>query len=229
MTLAEQTLRTNNSIRTRRLGRRINWSRPPKATAIVQWRHQGRAYKASFRSACHMARLNNLARAKYGTEIVVIQPCFNAGIRKSAGTHDFDATWDVHIPGVDWWEQQRFFRANGFACWYRRPPLFGPHIHGFTLPPREGRSISDDFRAAGFLVGRYVDGGYSTLGRLANSSQLSDYYAHAHGLSGGHDPRSDNSWFPREIERTIFDLDSFVLKRVRDAQHAERLRSAPKV
>lgn len=216
-------LKTNTSIRTWALGREIDWTKPPKPTAIVRWLHRGRTYKASFRSACHMARLNALSVAKYGVEIVVIQGCFNTGVAASAGTHDFDATWDIHIPGVDWYEQQRFLRANGFGCWVRRPPLFGWHIHGFSLPPREGSSISDDFKVHGFRVGQYVDGGYSTSGRLVTSSQLADYYDERSGLSGH---ARDNTWFPDDKAATIFNLQAFVDRRVKNAERAARILSA---
>ncbi len=191
-------------------GKPINWLKPPKATDMVLWQHQGRRYKGSFRTVCHMVRLNNLAKARFGREITVIQPDWNTGVPASAGTHDFDATWDVYIPGVDWWVQQRFFRRNGFACWFRHPPLFGYHIHGFSLPPQEGQSRSDDFKVHGFKVGIYVDGGYSSRGRLITSSQIEDYYNEAFGLSGMHTPHSDRSWFPDNKRATIFDLHAFV-------------------
>lgn len=202
-------------------GKPIDWRRPPRANALVLWAHQGKRYKGTLRTVCHMARLNSLAKKQFGKEIVVIQPDWNTGVAASAGTHDFDSTWDVYIPGVDWWVQQRFFRRNGFGCWYRHPPLFGYHIHGFTLPPREGESISDDFKVAGIKVGKYVDGGYSTYGRLVTSSQIGDYYNHAFGLSGQHDAGSDRSWFPENIRATIFDLDKFIANRRRAQERDE--------
>lgn len=199
-----------STVLTYRLKRKINWRKPPKPTAMVWWVHQGKRYKCSFRTACHMVRLNNLAKHRYGKEITVIQPCFNTGVSASAGTHNLDAVWDLYIPGVGWWAQQRFFRRNGFACWYRHPPTFGYHIHGMNLPPQEGHSRSDDFKVHGFKVGLYVDGGYSTQGRQVASSQIEDYYNHAYGLADHHTPHSDHSWFPRNIKATIFDLDAFI-------------------
>lgn len=199
-------------------GRAINWKRPPKPSTKCRWSKkdaQGDTIYGSFRTLCHLNRLNNLSVKKYGVEIVVIQPPYNSGVGASKGTHDLSEVWDLYIPGVGWWEQQRFFRANGFGCWYRRPPLFGNHIHGFTLPPREGRSISDDYAVHGFKVGVYVDGGYSTVGRLVASSQIADYYIHAFGLANQHNPGSDPSWFPKDIEATIFDLDTYVARRAR--------------
>lgn len=223
---AAKILRTNYSIRTWTLGRRINWSKPPEATTIVRWLHRGKTYKMSFRTACAMARLNNLARHKYGTELVIIQGCFNSTVAASEGTHDFDAVFDLYIPGVDWWEQQRFFRANGFACWYRHPPTFGHHIHGFVLPPREGSSFSDDFKVFGFKVGKYVDGGWSTFGRLITSSQIDDYYNEAFGLSEQHTRGSDKTWFPDDKAATIFDHEAFIERRQVDAARARKVLAA---
>lgn len=202
-------------------GRPINWRKPPAPNKMCAWSKRtssGRPIRGSFRTLCHMNRLNNLALHKYGHEIVVIQSDWNTGVAASAGTHDFDATWDIYIPGVGWWETQRFLRANGFGCWYRHPPLFGNHIHGFTLPPREGSSISDDFKVRGFKVGIYVDGGYSSRGGLVTSSQIADYYNEAFGLAGRHSPHSDRSWFPKDKRATIFNLHNYVARRARLAE-----------
>lgn len=197
-------------------GRPINWKNPPKPTDRVMWSKKdiyGKRVTGSFRTICHVDRLDALAQGRFGQGLAVIQPSYNTGVRASAGTHDYDACLDVYIPGVDWYVAQKFLRANGFACWYRHPPLFGNHIHGFTLPPREGKSISDDWKVAGFTVGKYVDGGWSLYGRLVTSSQIEDYYRHAFGLAGMHTPGSDKSWFPSNIEATIFDLDAYVARR----------------
>jgi hypothetical protein len=187
-------------------GKPVNWLKPPKPTTMCTWSKKtssGKKIKGSFRTLCHMNRLNNLALAKYGVEIVVIQSDWNTGVPASAGTHDFDSVWDVYIPGVSWWEQQRFFRANGFGCWYRHLPLFGNHIHGFTLPVPEGVVRGDDFAMSGFKVGIFVPG------------QLTDYYSEAFGLSSQHTPHSDRSWFPRDKEATVFDLNAYVARRAR--------------
>ena len=205
-------------------GRRIDWTKPPKATTKVMWFKRdtsGRKITGSLRTMCHLDRLNRLALAKYGSEVVVIQPPYNTTVPASAGTHDFDCCIDLYIPGVSWWDQQRFFRANGLLCWYRHPPMFGNHIHGITLPPREGTVLSDDFEVHGFQVGVYVDGGYSREGRQATSSQIEDGYAHAFGLAGQHTPGSDKSWWPADLESTIFDLDAYIARRRREQQGAD--------
>lgn len=195
-------------------GRRINWHHPPKSNQMCSLVLGGRKYKGSLRTLCHLNRLNNLARKKYGRGITVIQPDWHTGVAASAGTHDKDACWDLHIEGVGWWEQQRFFRANGFACWYRHPPLFGNHIHGFTLPPHRG-DPSDDFKAAGMKVGKFIDGGLSVLGHTIGSSQIDDYYRHAFGLAGQHGHGSDHSWFPRDIGATAFNLRAYIARRAK--------------
>lgn len=193
-------------------GRKINWKSPPKGNQVCSLVLNGHKYKAGFRTLCHINRLNNLAKKKFGQGIVVLQPPFNDTVRASAGTHDKDAVWDLHIPGVPWWTQQKFFRQYGFASWYRHPPLFGNHIHGFTLPPHRG-GAADDFKQAGMKVGKYVDGGWSTVGHLITSSQLVDYYNHAFGLSGQHGHNSDRSWYPSDIGATAFNLRAYIERR----------------
>jgi len=200
-------------------GRPINWEKPPHPTRMVLWTKKtvtGKPIKGSFRTICHMDRLNRMCYRKYGVGLSIIQGDYNTTVSASAGTHDFDACFDVWINGIDPWEAQTFLRRNGFGCWVRKPPLFGWHIHGFSLPVREGQTISDDWAVAGFKVGVYVDGGYSTRGHLVTSSQISDYYNHAFGLSGQHTPNSDHTWFPKDIGATVFDLDRFVANRLRE-------------
>lgn len=193
-----------------RSGKPINWLKPPKANRRVKWTKRdmyGREVTGSFYHICHLNRLNNLAVKRFGVEIVIIQPPFNKTVPASAGTHDFDMVDDLFIPGVSWWDQQRFFRANGFWCWYRHAPLFGNHIHGGSIPPHTGNSLSD-YERGGFKVGVYVPG------------QLQDYYIHAFGLSGQHTPGIDKSWFPKNIEATIFDLDKYVKFRAKKQRKA---------
>lgn len=199
-------------------GKPVDYRHPPEPTDMVLWSVKttgGKACKGSFRTIAHMDRLNELAVKRFGKPIQVIQSDWNTGVPASAGTHDKDSVWDVWIPGVDPWVQQRFFRANGFACWYRHPPLFGYHIHGFTLPWPEGKLRSDDWKVHGFQVGLYVDGGWSTRGSEVSSSQIADYYNHAFGLSGQHAANSDRSWYPDDIDATVFDLGKFVANRLR--------------
>lgn len=196
-------------------GRKINWNRPPKSNQICSLVIGGKKYKGSFRTLCHLNRTNNLAKKKFGTGLTVLQGPYNKSVAASAGTHDFDAVWDVWINGVPAYTQQRFFRSLGWMDWYRKPPTFANHHHMGTLPPHRGGNVSDDFKQAGMKVGKYVDGGISTVGRLITSSQIADYYNHAFGLSGQHKPGSDKSWFPRRIPDTVFNLRAYVDKRAR--------------
>lgn len=204
-------------------GRPINWRRPPKANEMVMWTKRttgGKVIKGTFRTICAMDRINRLVYRRWGVGLQIIQSAWNTTVRASAGTHDYDACFDVWIPGVDPWVAQRFLRRLGFGCWVRKPPLFGWHIHGFVLPVREGQSVSDDWAMAGVRVGVYVDGGYSTRGRLVTSSQIQDYYIHAFGLSGMHAAGSDRSWFPKDIGATVFDLNKYKANRLRELNRA---------
>lgn len=200
-------------------GKPINWSKPPKATDRVMWSQRdiyGRYVTGSLRTIAHLDQMNMRAIAQFGVGIRVIQPPFNRTVKASAGTHDYDACLDVYIPGVSWATQQAFFRREGFAAWWRRKTKsWDPHIHGFTLPPQEGRDRADDFRIFGFKVGKFVDGGWSLFGRRVASAQITAYYDHRSGMSGNaHDP----SWFPPDIKATIFDLGAYIDRQKGGAQ-----------
>lgn len=190
-------------------GKPFDWSNPPPQTALALWSRQtsgGARVTGSVRTIAHLDVLDERALKKFGVRIRVIQPPFNRGVKASEGTHDLDACWDLDIPGVPWVEQERFFRFNGCAAWYRKPPTFSPHIHGFSLPPRGFNSVSEDFRDAGMVVGKYVDGGWSTYGRLLASSQIADYYGHRTGLEGH---AADNTAHPDDIAATIFNYAAY--------------------
>lgn len=125
------------------------------------------------RTLAHFEQTSARAKAKFGHEIEVLQGCFNTDVEASAGTHDYDVMLDCFIPGVDWWDQQRFIRWQGWFGWYRYPPKFGRHLHMGSLGYGRAR------------VGIYVPG------------QLRDYLAHPpkDGLAGETldlTPRPDN-------------------------------------
>lgn len=194
-------------------GKLIDWHNPPKPTDRVIWSERttgGKQVTGSLRTIAHLDRLNNLSLKMFKSPVKVLQGPYNTTVKASAGTHDYDACLDVYIPGVAWLTQQTFFRANGAGAYWRRPPAFGNHIHYFTLPPREGKDVNDDFKVAGFKVGLYVDGGWSTRGHKVASSQISDYYQHRTALSGH---AKDPTWFPPDIPATIFDLDAYIARR----------------
>lgn len=203
-------------------GKPINWDKPPKATARVLWSQRtsgGKVVTGSLRSIAHLDRLNYLSVKKFGVGITVYQSAYNSSVAASAGTHDYDACFDVWINGVSGLAQQGFFRANGAGAYYRTPEQgFTPHIHYFCLPPREGVDVSDDYRSGGFKVGKYVDGGWSTAGARTTSSQIEDYYRHRNALAS-HAP--DPTWFPPDIASTIFDLSAYI-ERQRKATAVKR-------
>jgi hypothetical protein len=88
---------------------------------------------------------------------------------------------DVEIVGMDWSNAQGFLRRCGWAAWWRKPPTFDDHIHMVSLGyPGQ--------------VGVFVPG------------QVADYYAHRTGLAGH---AADPSWFPADIDSTVFDYDQW--------------------
>lgn len=191
-------------------GRPINWAKPPKASTLVMWSQKdmyGRKVTGSLRTIAHLDYTNTLAKKKFGRGLIVIQPSYNRGVAASAGTHDYDACLDVYIPGVAWSEQQKFFRANGWGAYWRKPPKFGNHIHMFSLPVQEGADRADDYKMGGFKVGKYVDGGWTTSGRKYTSAQIDAYYAHRDALASN---AKDTSWFPASVKATIFDLPAYI-------------------
>jgi len=196
-------------------GRKINWAKPPKATAKVMWSQKttgGKKVVGSLRTIAHLDYLNNLARKRFGRGLVVIQGPYNTTVKASAGTHDYDACLDVSIPGVPWLTQQNFFRANGGGAYYRGPEngFKTKHIHYFTLPYHaKGVEVSQGYQRTGFKVGRYVDGGWSTAGKRTTSSQIEDYYNRRNALKGH---ARDGTWFPPDIDKTIFNLTKYIAR-----------------
>ena len=191
---------------------RDNWTAHTRAL----WDHPtmyGGQVKGSVRAIAHIDWMNRRSIAVFGHGHEVIQSAFNDTISASAGTHDHDLVYDLHIPGIDYWRQQRFYRAHGFECWYRPTcSMWLNHVHGFCMVPFTG-DPSKAFVERGFKVGVYIDGGWSTYGRLVTSSQAHDYAAHAFGLKGEHTPGTDQSWFPNDPR--IFDLHAYVDRRRR--------------
>lgn len=148
---------------------------------VIEVTFGGQTFRAGRRTAAHLEfTAERLEEHEPDARLVVIQPPFNTGVDASAGTHDFDGVLDVAILGMDWFPAQRFLRECGWAAWFRTPP-FSPHIHMISLgcPGR---------------LGEFVPG------------QILDYFNHAFGLAGQHEPGSDTSWFPDDIEATEFDF-----------------------
>lgn len=155
-----------------------------------------------------------LSKAHPGARIHVMQACNNKGVRLSAGTHDYDAVFDISCSGITWEELQRFCRAHGWAAWWRHtgswssPSSF--HVHMISLAAVK----------AGCKVGKYIDGGRS-LGTPGNSSQVADYYNHALGLAGQHDSGDDHTWHPANIDATVFDYKAWLKKQEDDMPYQD--------
>ncbi len=140
------------------------------------------------RTAAHLdATIIRLRKRTKGTaELQLIQSAYNTGVDASAGTHDLDAALDVEIVGMDWDAAQAFLRKNGWAAWFRHPPEFPNHIHMISLGYEPAP------------VGIFVPG------------QVRDYENHAFGLKDQHIPGSDKSWFPPDIDATMFHYRRFI-------------------
>jgi hypothetical protein len=141
----------------------------------------GKTFRAGRRTAAHIEwTIEQLAKRVPDATLHVIQPCYNTGVDASAGTHDKDGVLDFAILGLDWFPAQRFLRECGWAAWFRFPPAFPLHLHAVSL-------------GCPGPLGEFVPG------------QILDYHAHAFGLANQHDPGSDHSWFPADIDATEFD------------------------
>jgi hypothetical protein len=199
-------------------GKEFRWARnkwTPRTRA--RWHKKtvdGHPVIGTVRDIAHLDWMNRRAIATFGHGLTVLQSAFHTGVKASEGTHDFGAVYDLWIPGVDPWRQQQFFRAHGFWCWYRHPPLFGVHIHGICMVPYSG-DPSKAFANHGFKVGVYIDGGWSLYGRKVASSQVEDYVDRAFALADQHFPNSDRSWHPGDLHATLFDLHAYVQRRAR--------------
>lgn len=195
----------------------------------------GRTFKASDWTAGHLTHtISVLAQKHPDARLVIIQPCFNAGVAASAGTHDYDCVFDVQITGMTWAAAQRFLRSLGWAAWHRTPAQgFSDHIHMASIPAGlSGRpsaaQVGAAYKRLGLKVGKYIDGGVTTTGSVVATSQIVDYFAHTFGLAGHHQPGADSSWFPPDIAATIYSpteaaaaaKESTVAQRAKDlAQH----------
>jgi hypothetical protein len=152
---------------------------------VIEVTFGGQTFRAGRRTAAHLLwTAERLQEREPGALLVVIQPPYNEGVDASAGTHDGDGVLDVAVTGLDWFPAQRFLRECGWAAWYRFPPSFSHHIHMISL-------------GCPGPLGVFVPG------------QILDYYNHAFGLANQHDPGSDTSWFPDDIDATIFDYPAW--------------------
>lgn len=160
----------------------------------------GKTFTASRRTIDHLNWTKWKLRFKYPwARLEIIQPCYNAGVEASAGTHDKDCVFDVRIRGIKWLTAQRFLRYHGWAAWYRTPAQgFGEHIHMISLPKglTTNKPTLTQIRIA-----------YSRLGQEIGTlvpSQVYDFYRHALGLKGGHTPGCDRTAYPGDINKYVF-------------------------
>lgn len=161
-------------------------------------------FKCSRRTAAHLDYTKEQLKKRFPFAVlVIIQGCYNRGVGASEGTHDYDCCLDIRILNMDWLTAQAFLRSCGWAAWVRWPwQGFDIHIHMISL----------GFAKYGLIVGKYVDGGWSLFGRKVTSSQVEDYYNHAYGLEGMHEPGSDKTWYPKDINATIFDYEEYMME-----------------
>lgn len=157
-----------------------------------------KTFRAGRRTAAHIEyTIEQLALLNPDAHLHITQPCYNNGVGASEGTHDLDGCIDVDIFGLTGPDTQTFMRKQGWAAWFRTPAQGFPfHNHAISL-------------GCPGPVGLFVDGGISTVGHRVASSQLEDYRLHAFGLEGMHEPGSDTSWFPPDIDATIFDFQAW--------------------
>lgn len=180
----------------------------------------GHTFKCSNRTYWHLLWTIFVLRMRYPkARLQILQTCYHTGVDLSKGTHDYDAVLDVKIVGgvlgADWWKAQKFFRAHGWAAWFRHTkPWDTPseyHIHMISLPPGlpalpDAVDVGRAYKALGITVGEFIDGGYTTNnGRITGTSQVVDYCTlHAEGLAGQHDQNDDPSWHPKDFRTTVF-------------------------
>lgn len=177
----------------------------------------GRTFKASRRTIWHLRWTIWLLALRFPkARLNIIQTCYNTDprFRLSAGTHDFDCVFDVWITGgvlgSDPWRAQRFLRACGWAAFFRHTGTWAArsawHIHMVSLPPGlpahpTALDVGKAYAALGIKVGEFIDGGYTTQGRIVGSSQVVDYYRHDDALA---DHAADPSWHPKYINKSVF-------------------------
>lgn len=152
----------------------------------------------------------------------IVQTCYHTGVAASAGTHDCDCVLDVWIYGgvlgADPWKAQKVLRRLGWAAWFRHTGTWAAksawHIHMISLPTGlpanpTALDVGKAYAALGIKVGEYIDGGFTTTGRVVATSQVVDYFNRAEGLAGEHVQNDDPSWHPADINQTVFHRSSW--------------------
>lgn len=171
----------------------VTFTNNPCVVHEVTW--NGRWFRAGSRALAHLfATQAWLDRHHPGWYIYVIQGAYRTDVEASAGTHDYDGTFDIAIvhrkTGARNWITGRWWmRQLGWASWLRntgswaRPSSW--HLHQNSLGTQ----------AAGCRVGYLVPG------------QNADYYSGKTGLKY-HLP--DLSRRPKNIDSTIFNYQRWL-------------------
>lgn len=179
----------------------------------------GVSFEASMRTIWHLRWTIWFLGVRFPlARLRILQTCYHRGVDLSAGTHDYDCVLDVWIDGGvlgrDPWKAQKVLRRLGWAAWFRHTGPWADrsewHIHMISLPvglPAQPSAldVGKAYAALGIVVGEYIDGGYTTAGRIVATSQVVDYCTfHAEGLAGEHEQNDDPSWHPADFRRTVF-------------------------
>lgn len=139
----------------------------------------------------------------------------------SAGTHDKDDCWDLVIVGGTakdyetvmawlsavagawgWWRHTGTWAAR--SAWHIHFGMLPPGITWKSTPEQVGRALKN----VGIQVGEYVDGGYTTHGRVTTTSQIHDWLNDSLGLKGQHRSGADPA--PRPKTLVLFDWKKYV-------------------
>lgn len=176
----------------------------------------GKSFKASRRTVQHLDwTIARLRRFYPWARLEILQTCYHVGYAPSAGTHDFDCVLDFRIRGLTWRRAQRFLRRSGWFVWWRHSGIWAPrsewHLHAGSLPrglPSHptAAEVGLAYHHRGIVVGEFIDGGVTTMGYVAGSSQVVDYMANPprNGLA---DHSIDSTWHPRDIPAMAYVYD----------------------
>lgn len=181
------------------------------------WVHRcGKTFKASRRTVQHLDwTIARLRRRFPWAWIEILQTCYHTGYPPSAGTHDFDCVFDFRIHGLTWKRAEHFLRWAGWFAWWRHTGIWAPrsewHIHAGSLPrglPAHPTAalVGLAYRQHGLKVGEYIDGGVTSMGYVAGSSQVVDYMANP-PRDGLADHSIDNTPHPANIPATAYVYD----------------------
>lgn len=187
-------------------------------TDLIKVSRLGHTFVASRRTVAWLDHLIwQFNRTFPKARLVILQPCYHSGVAASAGTHDFDACFDLwfagKMPGITYRRKglrfSRFMRNRGASGgWFRRTGEWANpyawHFHCFPLPVGLKKFTTK--------VGIYIDGGESQ-GKSGYSSQLVDYVEeNAMGLASEHGYNSDpdRRQKPKNLHSVVFNYHAWV-------------------